>query len=101
MPIYQDTLFAAAAFMNNTAAILEDDSEIEREFYMNIEEAEEDILLNDIPQIMRCTGKGIFAIASSLSGPGSCGPYDQIAKVHEWFPKALSWPDREFRHSFR
>jgi len=29
------------------------------------------------------------------------GPYNRWAKCTEYFEKALSWPDAEFRHEFR
>jgi hypothetical protein len=32
---------------------------------------------------------------------GRRGQYNQIVKCHEYFERALSWPDKEFRHEFR
>ncbi|OSC99379.1 hypothetical protein PYCCODRAFT_840847 [Trametes coccinea BRFM310] len=47
------------------------------------------------------TSIGILSLASSVSGESSRGPYNQIPRCPEFFPIALGWPDREFRHSFR
>ena len=47
-------------------------------------------------------GVGMYTLSLSLSaGSRRRGPYDQIAKCTEFFRTALSWPDKEFRHSFR
>ncbi len=51
--------------------------------------------------VLRQTGTDITLVASTLSEDHSRGPYDQIVKCGEYFEKALSWPDREFRYEFR
>lgn len=94
----QEELYAAALLMQNLALFMEDEDELEREL---LAEEEDDFMDDDTIDILLNRSAGLYALADSLSGPGSRGPYDQIGKVPEYFQTALGWPDREFRHSFR
>ena len=45
-------------------------------------------------------GSTLISFASAMSARGPRGPYN-LPKCKDFFPMALSWPDREFRHTFR
>ncbi|KAF9230759.1 hypothetical protein BU15DRAFT_83225 [Melanogaster broomeanus] len=103
----QTILVIAAAYMQSLALTqpairnltLELD-QAEAQLDLDDLEADEDLLGNQTPDFQRMSA-GLVAIAATLSGPGSRGPYDQIDKCTTWFTIALGWPDRDFHHTFR
>jgi hypothetical protein len=46
------------------------------------------------------TSVGLHALSLMLSGPDSCGPYNQWQKCEEFFDISMSWPDRDFRYEY-
>ena len=46
---------------------------------------------------------GLINVATLMHSPidGLRGPYNRIPKCRDFFHTALTWPDREFQHTFR
>jgi hypothetical protein len=99
----QNTLVIAAAYMQSLSLsqqTLELDTNEAPELALDNLEADDKNIPNSAPNYQR-TSAGLIALATSLSGPGSREPYDQIDKCTTWFTTAPGWPDPDFRHTFR
>jgi hypothetical protein len=98
----QDIFIASALSAEQIALAIEESSDLLMDELWQEDPFAAQILLEDnTAERLRNTSAYLLEAAQKLSGSESRGPYNHIAKVNEWFPKALSWPDKEFRHSFR
>jgi hypothetical protein len=100
---FTETLFVAADLLNDNIDDFDDLAElIQGEELDNFEfEDGEDTFDNFVSQILEMHALVTFQIASSLTGDGLRGSYNQYAKSADFFSTTLQSPDRQFRHQFR
>lgn len=101
----EDICYLAAGQMQTLAVARTRAADLEAQLYEDDDDDEEGRLTFELNEhaaaYFRRTSTGLMAYASTLSGPGSRGRYNQFEKCAQFFPIALGWPDRHFRHEFR
>ncbi|KAJ7222147.1 hypothetical protein GGX14DRAFT_387979 [Mycena pura] len=105
----QNDLLEQAALSYVIANVLDDLSLAPDDDHDEVEEDEETRalaqLLSDGRQqaadALRLYGQAFMTEAASLLGDGRRGPYFRVLTTDDWFVRALSQPDRQFRFIFR
>ena len=71
------------------------------------EDAEDDDSIHsfDVEKMVADTffnySNGLLGLSAQSAADTTRGPYNQIPRCPEYFHVALTWPDKEFRHTFR
>lgn len=99
--LLQGLLCVQSANLQFMVGSLEDELDVENIIDSIIDDDTLGDLLDDDVIFLRRLGIDLLAVASAMDPRGPRGPYNQYEKCHEFFNKALAWPDRDFRNEFR